>query len=72
MTPEEGLQKQIEIYRRMTGQQRLQIACELSDLTRELVRSNVRNYHPDWTDQEVEQEVIRRFRLAASILERRP
>lgn len=71
MTPEEGLQKQIEIYRRMTGQQRLQIACELSDLTRDLVRSNVRNYHPDWTDQQVEQEVVRRFALAARILERR-
>lgn len=72
MTPAEGLRKQIEIYRRMTGQQRLQIACELSDLTRELVRSNVRNHHPDWNDHQVEQEVIRRFRLAANILEGRP
>ncbi len=71
MTPQEGLQKQIEIYRRMTGQQRLQIAFELSDLTREIVRSNVRNYHPDWTDEQVEQEVVRRFLLAAGILEKR-
>jgi hypothetical protein len=70
MTPEEGLQKQIEIYRRMTGQQRLQIAFELSDLTREIVRSNVRSYHPDWTDEQIEQEVLRRCRLAAGIPER--
>jgi hypothetical protein len=67
MTPEEGLQKQIEIYRRMTGQQRLQIAFRLSALSRELIRSNVRNYHPDWTDQQVEHEVVRRFRLGAGI-----
>lgn len=71
MTPEEGVRKQLEIYRRMTGQQRLQIAFELSELTRELVRSNVRNYHADWTDQQVEQEVVRRFRLAAGIPESR-
>ena len=67
MTPEEGLQTQIDVYRRMTGQQRLQIAFDLSQLSRELVRSNVRNHHPDWTDEQVEHEVVRRFRLAAGI-----
>jgi hypothetical protein len=67
LTPEEGLQTQIDVYRRMTGQQRLQIAFDLSQLSRELVRSNVRNHHPDWTDEQVEQEVVRRFRLAAGI-----
>ncbi len=71
MIPQEGLQMQIEIYRRMTGQQRLQIAFELSDLTREIVPPHVRSYHADWTDEQVEREVIRRFLLAAGILERR-
>ena len=37
MTPEEGLQKQIEIYRRMTDQQRLQISFELYELAEKLV-----------------------------------
>ena len=69
MTPEEGMWKQIAIYRRMTGQQRLQIAFELSALSRELVRSGVRNQHPAWTDEQVEGEVVRRFRLAAGIPE---
>jgi hypothetical protein len=64
MTPGEGLQKQIEIYRRMTGQQRLQIGFELYELARGLVRAGVRHQHPDWDDGQVEQEVIRRFLLA--------
>ena len=67
MKPQEGLQKQIEIYRRMTGQQRLQIAFELADLCRELARCGVLSQHPDWTDEQVEHEVVRRFRLAAGI-----
>jgi hypothetical protein len=67
MNPEQGLQVQIDIYRRMTGQQRLQIAFDLAELTRELVRSNVRNYHADWSEQQVDQEVVRRFRLAAGV-----
>lgn len=72
MTPEEGLRKQIEILRGMTGKQRLEIACQLYDTARALVRANVRNQHRDWTDDLVEQEVTRRCRLAAGIPEGRP
>jgi hypothetical protein len=64
---EPGLQKQIEIYRRMTGRQRLQVAFDLYDLARALVRSGVRHDHPDWSEREVCEEVNRRFRLAAGI-----
>jgi hypothetical protein len=67
MTPKEGLQKQIEIYRAMTGQQRLQIAFDLYETSRALVRAGVRYQHPDWDEERVEQEVARRFRLANGI-----
>ncbi len=67
MTPEEGLQEQLEIYRRMTGQQRLQIGFELYELSRALVRAGVRHDYPDWDEWQVEQEVCRRFRRAAGI-----
>jgi hypothetical protein len=67
MTPEEGMWKQIELYRRMTPQQRLQISFRLYHLTRTLVRQGVKHQHPDWDDQQVEQEVLRRFRLGAGI-----
>ena len=67
MTPQEGSQKQIELYRAMTPQQRLQISFELHELTRTLVRQGIRFQHPEWDDPQIEQEVMRRFRLAARI-----
>lgn len=67
MTSQEGFEKQIEIYRSMTGQQRMQIGFELYDLARDMVRCSVHHQHPDWEEQRIEQEVIRRFRLAERI-----
>ncbi len=67
MTPEEGLRQQIAIYRKMTGPQRLQIAFDLYDTARALVRAGVRHQHPEWTEPQVKQEVVRRFKLAAGI-----
>ncbi len=67
MTPQEGLRKQIERYRRMTGAERLQIGFELYDLAHEMVRCSVRHQHPDWDEKQVTQEVLRRFSLAARI-----
>lgn len=72
MSPTEGLQKQIEIYRGMTGTQRSQIGLQLYELAQELVRSGVRHQHPDWDSRRVEAEVIRRFRLAANQSTQRP
>jgi hypothetical protein len=67
MTPEQGLRKQIEVYRRMTGRQRLEIGFELYELAHEMIRCSVRHQHPDWTADQVGQEVLRRFRLAERI-----
>ena len=65
MLTHEGLEKQIEIYRRMLPQQRLQIGFDLYDLARDLVRAGIRHQHADWDEDQVEREVTRRFRLAA-------
>jgi hypothetical protein len=67
MTPDEGLQKQIEFYRRLTPQQRLQIGFELYDLAEDMVRCSVRQQHPDWSGEEVAIEVKRRFALAERV-----
>jgi hypothetical protein len=67
MTQEEGIWKQIELYRRMTPQQRLQVGFELNDWLRSFVRRGVKFEHPDWDEQQVEQEVRRRFLLGAGI-----
>lgn len=67
MTPDEGLRMQIEVYRRMTPQQRLQVSFRLYQLERTLVRQGIKHQHPDRGEQQVEREVLRRFRLAAGI-----
>jgi hypothetical protein len=67
MTPEEGLRKQIELYRAMRPHERLQISFRLYELTRTLVRQGVKHQHPDWTEKQVEDEGLRRFRLGAGI-----
>jgi hypothetical protein len=67
MTPEEALRMQIEGYRRMTPQERLQISFRLYELTRTLVRQGVKSQHPDWGEEQIKAEVSRRFRLGAGI-----
>ena len=70
MRPEEGMWKQIEVYRRMTPQERLQICFQLYQLTRTVVRQGVKHQHPDWDEQQIQNEVLRRFRLGAGIPDR--
>jgi hypothetical protein len=66
MTPEQALQRQIEAYRRMTGQQRVEIALRMHDLACQVARCGIRNQFPDAGDDEVEDELRRRLELARS------
>ena len=45
----------------------MQIGFELYDLAHEMVTCSVRQANPDWTDDEVTKEVVRRFLLAERI-----
>jgi hypothetical protein len=47
MTPEAALAKQIEHYRRMTGEQRLALSLELHELSCNIARAGIRHQHPD-------------------------
>lgn len=51
----------VAIYRRMTPEQRLRIALELSAYSVEVVRASVRSQHPSWSEHEAEVEVRRRI-----------
>ena len=42
MTPDDALNKQLELYRGMTGEQRLKIALDLHTLTCNLSRAGIR------------------------------
>jgi hypothetical protein len=58
-TSPDAARVQVEILRRMTPAQRLDIAMEMSDATREGALSRIRSEHPDWTDWQVKRELLR-------------
>jgi hypothetical protein len=67
MTPKEALEKQIERYRQMTGEQRLQIALDLHRLACAVTEAGIRAQFLDWDEAAVERELRRRIELARSI-----
>jgi hypothetical protein len=52
---------QLEIRRRMTAEQRLQVAFELSDTCHQLRRAGIKRDHPDWSERQI---ILELFRLA--------
>lgn len=62
--PAAALEKQLETYRRMTGEERLAIGLRLHDLACNLAREGIRHQHPQATPAEVERRLQERLRLA--------
>jgi hypothetical protein len=63
MSPAEAGQRQIEQYRAMTGQQRLEIALALHEFACDIAREGIRRQFPNATAEEVEQHFRRRIAL---------
>jgi hypothetical protein len=63
MTPEAALESQIERYRQMTGDERLQIGLRLHELSCNVARDGIRAQHPGITEAEVEEKLRERIRL---------
>lgn len=51
--------RQVQIWRSMSGEQRLRLGFELSLLTRELAMTGIRERHPEWSEQQVKREAVR-------------
>jgi Rv0078B-related antitoxin len=64
VTPEDALAKQIELYRAMTGEQRLMIALDLHALSCDLAREGIRRQFPQADEEEVERRLRRRIEAA--------
>ena len=58
-TSPEAAAIQNEIIRRMSGEQRLLLAIEMSEFARGLAAARLRQEHPDWTDWEIKRELLR-------------
>ena len=63
MTPDDALNKQIELYRGMTGEQRLKIALDLHTFICNVSRAGIRRRYPSATDDEVEQHLRQRIEM---------
>ncbi len=67
MTAEAALNQQIELYRRMTGEQRLTIALEMHELSCDVAREGIRHQHPEADAAEVERLLRQRIELEREI-----
>ncbi len=63
MTPDAALEAQIERYRKMTGEQRLEIGFRLHELSCNVAREGIRAQFPGITEAEVERRLRERIRL---------
>lgn len=59
-----ALQKQIERYRQMTGEQRLKIALDMHEMSCNIARAGIRSQHPEANEAEVENYLHARLKLA--------
>ena len=64
MDSEQALAKQIEMYRQMSGEERLAIALRLHELSCNVAREGIRHQHPTATEAEVEKMLRLRLSLA--------
>ena len=64
MTAAAALDKQIERYRQMTGEQRLGLALDLHEMSCDIAREGIRRAHPGADAAEVERLLHRRLELA--------
>jgi hypothetical protein len=59
-TTPEAAACQLEIVRTMSGEQRIQLAYEMSIFVREIAAEGIRHDHPDWTGAQIARELLRR------------
>jgi Rv0078B-related antitoxin len=64
MEPKAALQRQIERYRAMSGEERLKVALNLHELSCEIARDGIRQQHPAASTEEVERYLQERIALA--------
>ncbi len=64
MTPQAALDAQIELYRAMTGEQRLKIALDLHEFACNIARAGIRRQFPAADEAEVERQLRRRIELS--------
>jgi hypothetical protein len=62
MKPDEGAKKQVEIYKRMSGKDRLKIAFELWEMAFSQVKASEKALNPALSEKEIEKRARRRMK----------
>ena len=61
MKPEEGARKQIEIYKRMSGKERIRISFEMWDIAFAMAKAFEKSLNPDLSKKEIEKHARKRM-----------
>ena len=61
LKPEPNRKKYIEILRNMTGEQRMRIGFELSDMANKIMIEGIKAQNPAFTSNQIQGEVFRRM-----------
>jgi hypothetical protein len=64
MTPEAALEKQLDRYRQMTGEERLKISLDLHAFACEVAREGIREQYPTSDEQEIDRRLRQRLKAA--------
>ena len=64
MTPESALERQIERYRTMTGEERLKVALDLHAFACDVAREGIRQQFPEADEGEVDGRLRERLEAA--------
>jgi hypothetical protein len=64
MTPEAALEKQLERYRQMTGEERLKISLDLHAFACDVAREGIRQQFPHADEAEIERRLRQRLEAA--------
>lgn len=59
-TSPEAAAVQLEILRGLTGEQRIDLAYEMSMVVRSIMKEGIQRDHPDWTEAQIARELLRR------------
>lgn len=71
MTPDVALQKQIEMYRAMTGEGRLAIALDLHAFACDVAREGIRRQHPMVDEAEIDRLLRQRIEAGSQLAPKR-
>ena len=61
MKPGEGARKQVEIYKGMSGKERLKIAFEMWEIALAQVKASEKSLNPNLTEKELERQARQRM-----------